>query len=350
MSTTEQTTTNPEPRVTVEHSGDGTTATFEKDDLDARAAAKAAGFRWSRNLGAWFLPRTWTHPTRTLRVRQLVASLPDGAVTVESSGPEVTTTAAEREAERIARAEGRVERYEERAEKHTAESTRRAETARAIGDGIPFGQPVLVGHHSQRRHERALDRIHANDAAAWDAAEKAKHAENRAASSATTAAGPTPRARLRRIERAEADLRKAQRTLEESDRLEALPEEKRTEIAERLGRHPISAGYRRSLEALVARLTDEIAHDRAQVDAAGVRQYAPSDIRKGDRIKVRGELREVVRVNRTTVSVATGYSWTDKAPLHQIVGVYRPTGDEAGTLALVEPAAATDTAEDADAS
>jgi hypothetical protein len=28
----------------------------------------------------------------------------------------------------------------------------------AAVDGIPFGQPVLVGHHSQRRHEKALDK------------------------------------------------------------------------------------------------------------------------------------------------------------------------------------------------
>lgn len=31
-------------------------------------------------------------------------------------------------------------------------------TADRIGDVIPLGQPVLRGHHSQRRHERGLAR------------------------------------------------------------------------------------------------------------------------------------------------------------------------------------------------
>lgn len=33
------------------------------------------------------------------------------------------------------------------------------ETAQSIMDVIPVGQPVLRGHHSQRRHERDLDRL-----------------------------------------------------------------------------------------------------------------------------------------------------------------------------------------------
>jgi hypothetical protein len=31
--------------------------------------------------------------------------------------------------------------------------------ARAIGDNIPFGQPILVGHHSERRHRSDLAKI-----------------------------------------------------------------------------------------------------------------------------------------------------------------------------------------------
>ncbi len=40
-----------------------------------------------------------------------------------------------------------------------AESQRAFGVAHQIGDRIPFGQPVLRGHHSQRRHERDLARI-----------------------------------------------------------------------------------------------------------------------------------------------------------------------------------------------
>ena len=68
--------------------------------------------------------------------------------------PEPTT-------ERITRRE-RLERRAERREEWAESRERRAvqdrtASAQAVA-GIPVGQPVLVGHHSQRRHERALER------------------------------------------------------------------------------------------------------------------------------------------------------------------------------------------------
>lgn len=47
----------------------------------------------------------------------------------------------------------------------SASAKQRAEAAyRASGravDGIPFGQPILVGHHSEKRHRNAIKRCHA---------------------------------------------------------------------------------------------------------------------------------------------------------------------------------------------
>jgi hypothetical protein len=51
--------------ITVEHSGDGTTVHgTTRADTEQQAALKAQGFRWSRNLGAWYLPRTQRESTR----------------------------------------------------------------------------------------------------------------------------------------------------------------------------------------------------------------------------------------------------------------------------------------------
>lgn len=55
----------------------------------------------------------------------------------------------------------RLERLRSRAERLARAADAADARARAISDQIPFGQPVLVGHHSQRRHERDLDRIKA---------------------------------------------------------------------------------------------------------------------------------------------------------------------------------------------
>lgn len=59
------------------------------------------------------------------------------------------------------RRERRAERLREWAAKRELRSAAAFEQAHQISDMIPFGQPVLVGHHSQRRHERDLGRIDA---------------------------------------------------------------------------------------------------------------------------------------------------------------------------------------------
>ena len=57
----------------------------------------------------------------------------------------------------------------------------RAEVAfnrsREIADRIPFGQPILIGHHSERGHRRDIARI---DSAMSQAVENSRKAENMA--------------------------------------------------------------------------------------------------------------------------------------------------------------------------
>src|SRR6266566_8386750 len=57
------------------------------------------------------------------------------------------------------RRERRADRLREWAAKRTAKSAAAFDRAHDIGAQIPLGQPVLVGHHSERRHRRDLARI-----------------------------------------------------------------------------------------------------------------------------------------------------------------------------------------------
>lgn len=57
------------------------------------------------------------------------------------------------------RMERRAERRAEWAEKAKAKSAQAFQTAHAATAGIPFGQPILVGHHSEKRHRAAIDRM-----------------------------------------------------------------------------------------------------------------------------------------------------------------------------------------------
>lgn len=56
--------------------------------------------------------------------------------------------------------EARRQRYEELAEKAEARANAAYKRAdlREEASGIPFGQPILVGHHSERRHRKAIER------------------------------------------------------------------------------------------------------------------------------------------------------------------------------------------------
>lgn len=60
------------------------------------------------------------------------------------------------------RLERKLERRKEWSEKADARSAARFDAAGKIADGIPFGQPILVGHHSERHARRDQDRIHSN--------------------------------------------------------------------------------------------------------------------------------------------------------------------------------------------
>lgn len=59
-----------------------------------------------------------------------------------------------------AKRQARIERYKTRAEKASQESTKLHEKAHKMASVIPLGQPILIGHHSEKAHRNLLKRIH----------------------------------------------------------------------------------------------------------------------------------------------------------------------------------------------
>jgi hypothetical protein len=57
------------------------------------------------------------------------------------------------------RAEARLEKRKEWAESRAKKSDQAATAAKRISDGIPLGQPILIGHHSEKRHRRDIEKI-----------------------------------------------------------------------------------------------------------------------------------------------------------------------------------------------
>ena len=80
------------------------------------------------------------------------------------------------------RRQDRIERFEERAAKARQEADATYSQAKSMADVIPFGQPILVGHHSEQRDRNYRDRIHNKFGKSFELEDKAKHYESRAAS------------------------------------------------------------------------------------------------------------------------------------------------------------------------
>jgi len=96
----------------------------------------------------------------------------------DTQTPEELRRAREEYAERK---QAKVDRFEGYAANAQARSATAYRTAHRIVDSIPLGQPIIVGHHSERRHRRDIERCHRNTQRSIDENDKAEHWARRAA-------------------------------------------------------------------------------------------------------------------------------------------------------------------------
>ena len=76
--------------------------------------------------------------------------------------------------------QARIDRYRERADKARQESQQLSQQSITMLEHIPPGQPILVGHHSEKAHRNLLDRADRKMGQAVAAAEKADYYEQKA--------------------------------------------------------------------------------------------------------------------------------------------------------------------------
>lgn len=112
----------------------------------------------------------------------------------------------------VDRAEGRAERFEEYSEKRLADAEQAKDAVSQIADNIPLGQPILVGHHSERRARKDAERIQNGMKKAVQLWETSKYWTERAKGALRHAKyKEKPEVRARRIKGLEADKRKHER-------------------------------------------------------------------------------------------------------------------------------------------
>lgn len=244
-------------------------------------------FTWGRSLpGVLFVRRSRDRQADRWSIRGAAEALRAAGWAVTIAIDEDTRrTFAEAEAERVERAEERAERYSEYAGNAAARSQAGYDAAHRISDGIPMGQPILVGHHSQRRAERDVARMHAGMQKGWDEAKKSAYFADRAkASGAYEAFRKEPGRTLRRIEKLEADQRWLERELAKEN----------------------SADWQAELNRRMAEALEQLEfwrHVVAEAERAGFKVWAKADFAKGDFALWKGTWYQVLRVNPKTVTV-----------------------------------------------
>lgn len=180
------------------------TATYSPEDNKLRlysvsrlppelyARVRAAGFIWAPKQDLFVAPM-WT-PARADLLEELCEEIGD------------------EDASLVDRAEARAERFGDYSDSRKADANQAHAAVHAIADGIPLGQPILVGHHSERHARKDAERIENGMRRAVKMWETSKYWQQRAAG-AVRHAKYKERAdvRARRIKGLEADKRKHER-------------------------------------------------------------------------------------------------------------------------------------------
>ena len=161
-------------------------------DAETYQRVRTAGFVWAPKQDLFVAPM-WT-PGRADLLLELCGEI----------GDEDTSL--------VERAEQRAERFDDLSDKRFSDAEQAQKAVHNITAGIPFGQPILVGHHSEKRARKDAERIENGMRRAvqmWDTAEYWQHR----AAGALRHAKYKERAdvRARRIKKIEADLRKHER-------------------------------------------------------------------------------------------------------------------------------------------
>lgn len=258
---------------------------------------KAHRWRFSRNLGGWYVPRSRDAAPKTAVIEATAADLRAAGHSVEISVDATPRSAAEVQAERAIRAQERAEALEGKAQRKAgAAQAAHARADQALHQVPPGGEPVKVGHHSEARHRGAIETAHRRMGQAVAADQEAAEAA-RKAQAARASTGPSSPARVSNKINA---LRTEERSILRSIQGTAGP-------ANPYGQAPAAGARRERLEQLLATTRDHLGYweqVRAEQVAAGQSlDVSAQDVSVGDLIHDGRSWLQVQRVNRKSLTV-----------------------------------------------
>jgi len=165
--------------------------TLARLDTETYNRAKSAGFRWAPKQKLFYA--TWSPRAEDFAI-ELAGEIDDENASL------------------MDRAEERSERFEQYSDNRARDAEQAHAAVDAIAENIPLGQPILVGHHSEKRARRDAKRIENGMRKAIKAFETSEYWTYRAAAAIRHAEyKERPDVRARRIKKLEAARRKQQK-------------------------------------------------------------------------------------------------------------------------------------------
>lgn len=200
----------------------------------------------------------------------------------------------------------RFKTFSEHAEQRAEDHFKKSDDAVS---GIPMGQPILVGHHSQRRHEKALERSHNHAFKGLDELKKSENWNDRSerAEKLLERMNNDPHYAYNKIEEAQKDIRLWDKRLYECDISIKLINQNKTDSFYCFFKTIESANTEK--ERAEKMLKD--AHEKETYwknklnELGGV--FDISTLKKGDMVKTPWGNAEVLRVNKKSVTIKNDF-------------------------------------------
>lgn len=303
---------------------------------------KTHRWRWSRTLGAWYIPRSRDAQPDLRRIEATRDDLEGVGFTVAVTIDRGHRSTAEVETDRAERAQARAEALAEKAAQADAAAAGAEQDYRAALEVLPpFGQPILMGHHSESRHRRQIEKARRRVEQAIDAGQHATRAHDRAqVADRATDRRYAPVTVANRIAALEAEARSLQRRLDGYTRTLFTRADGIREVETTA---PATGERREYCRQQLEAVTDQLAYWRSvraeQITAGEATGYSRDTVAAGDTIRYRGQWYTVTRANAKTATVPSPFAGTWRIPWAEVQD-HRPA--ERSEVTGHRPAEATD--------
>lgn len=258
---------------------------FAKEDyqslpLDVKSDIKRF-FLWSRNTGHWVSKAKEgnLHYAETLALK---AGLSKG----NDIGEKISY--AEKIEKTIEKANERSERFSSLSENLKNKSSEKITQSMKMLEGLPMGQPILVGHYSERSHRALINKSHNTMDKAMELEKKGNYYQDRA--EASKSFGDTSKF---------------------SD-IQYLTE--RVKECKKILNNCMEGDYKESIKDKLSFFENKI----KEAEEKGVPVFDKEKLEGKKFIRDRHGWRKIIKLNKTTVSVDSGYSWADKIEYSKI--------------------------------